>query len=94
MAQDVAAFLLMRGPHAWIGWGPWGMLWPTTPDGSGLARPAVMTAEYGEPVDGALCSQTGPTTFSRAYSLATVTLDCRTWEATFVPASAGNSESH
>lgn len=28
LEQDMAAFLLMRGPYAYVGWGVWGMSWP------------------------------------------------------------------
>lgn len=79
--QDLAAFLLMRGPHAWIGWGQWGMLWPTNPDGSGLPFPPQMTAEYGKALN-ASCAVVNATAFSRTYERATVTLDCASWTAT------------
>jgi hypothetical protein len=27
LQQQLAAFLLMRGPYAWLGWGDWGLEW-------------------------------------------------------------------
>ena len=27
LEEEIAAFLLMRGPHAYLGWGQWGMSW-------------------------------------------------------------------
>ena len=30
--QDMAFFLLARGPYAWLGWGEWGMTWPFNPE--------------------------------------------------------------
>ena len=76
--QQVAAFLLMRGKFAYIGWGQWGMVWPYSvplPDeiwGEG--------ADYGEPID-ATCVESSPGLFTRQYTRANITLDCNTWKA-------------
>ena len=40
LKQDLAAFLLMRGPFAWLGWGEWGMTWPP-----GQPLPAELNAD-------------------------------------------------
>lgn len=53
--QDVAAFLLARGPYAYIGWGEWGMSWPAgkswqTSNGTVVLRPPQMDADYGVPL--------------------------------------------
>lgn len=82
-AQDVAGFLLMRGPHAWLGAGQWGVGWPDP----SVPRPPQMTAEYGAPLDAA-CAEGPPRVFSRRYEAAAVALDCNTFEATFTPARA------
>jgi hypothetical protein len=55
LEADIAAFLLMRGPWAWVGAGVWGMSWPVgiTFDSNGTAvpRPPAMDTDYGVPVD-------------------------------------------
>lgn len=70
--QDLATFLLLRGPHAWLGYG-----WV----GCGLQYefPAALTWDYGTP--GGTCAETAPGSgiFTRQWSNATVTMDCNTW---------------
>jgi hypothetical protein len=82
--QDVAAFLLMRGPWAWIGAGVWGMSWPVgmsfNAQNTPVARPIQMDTDYGLPVD-AVCAQVSSGVFSRRWSNAHVTLDCNAWIA-------------
>jgi len=88
-AQDVAAFLLARGPHAWLGWGQWGMVWPVgTPDFSNHSQPLVplpaqLAADYGEPAGA--CAQPTPGVFVRDWTRARVQLDCNRFEATITP---------
>jgi hypothetical protein len=84
LTQDVAAFLLMRGPWAWLGWGAWGVVWdPSVP------RPAEFDVDYGAPVD-AQCRETAPGSrvYTRLYTRANVSLDCGTFTAniTLLPA--------
>jgi len=73
--QDIANFLLVRGPHAWLGHG-----W------SGCSRtyewPAALDVDYGEPLG--LCSETssGSGVFTREWSKSTVKTDCNTWKST------------
>jgi hypothetical protein len=72
LTQDVAAFLLMRGPWAWLGWGTWGVVWdPSVP------RPREFDVDYGTPLD-AQCAETAPGSrvFARRWSRANVSLDC------------------
>ena len=68
---DIAAFLLTRGPHAWLGHG-----W------SGCSKvyewPAELDADYGEPVD-EICKETAPGVFTREWSKSTIKMDCSTW---------------
>jgi hypothetical protein len=70
--QDVATFLLIRGPYAWLGSG-WG--------GGLPKRPEALARDYGAPLGN--CSETGATTgvFSREYTKGTVTVDCGSWQA-------------
>lgn len=89
LTQDVAFFLLARGPYAWAGWGVWGMTWPFNaepahgglpPQPHGVPRPAQLDVDYGEPHE--LCRETAPGVFERAWSKAgVVRLDCNTFEA-------------
>jgi len=74
--QQVAAFLLMRGPYAWIGWGQWGMVW----DPSVALPKEIWNVEYGDPID-PRCSEGPAGVFHRGYTAASVTLDCNTWSA-------------
>ena len=86
VSQDVAGFLLLRGPHAYLGYGVWGMSWPTgssfdTTGGPALPLPAAMKAAYGTPVG--RCTEVAgrPGVFTRAWSSGAVVLDCNTWTA-------------
>jgi hypothetical protein len=77
MNTDIAAFLLTRGGHAWLGHG-----W------SGCSRVYEWTdaldADYGEPLE--LCRETSPGSgiFTREWSKSSITLNCNTWNATIV----------
>eukprot|EP00040_Diaphanoeca_grandis_P005810 m.34623 g.34623 ORF g.34623 m.34623 type:complete len:429 (+) comp17008_c1_seq1:66-1352(+) len=70
--QDIANFLLVRGPHAWLGHG-----W------SGCSRvyewPAALDVDYGEPTG--LCTETskGSGVFTRDWTKATVKTDCNSF---------------
>jgi len=77
LVQQLVAFLLMRGPYAYIGYGEWGMVWPSSvpfPD-------EIWKNDYGEPVDD-YCYKLDHDVFQRRYAKATFQLDCQTWEAT------------
>jgi len=79
--QDLAAFLLSRGPYAYFGYG-----WTGCADASHpFDRPAALDADYGVPQG--FCAQTAPGSgvWTREYSKATITLDCGRWEATITP---------
>jgi hypothetical protein len=87
--QDVAFFLLARGPYAWLGWGSWGMGWPFNaepahgglpPQPHGVPRPAALDTDYGEPAGH--CEEASRGVFRRAWTKADVELDCNTWKAT------------
>jgi hypothetical protein len=73
--QDLANFLLTRGPYGYLGHG-----W------KGCSRtyeyPDALNADYGEPLG--LCSETasGSGVFVREWSKATVQMDCTTWTPT------------
>lgn len=75
--QDLAAFLLTRGPYAWLGYG-----WTGCADASHpFTRPASLDVDYGTPLD--FCEETGTGTgvFTRHWSKATVSLDCNDFSA-------------
>ena len=83
--QEIAAFLLMRGPYAYIGYGTWGMTWPVgvsflhTNHTSPLPLPKYMREDYGVPLG--LCSEVSDGVFKREFSKSMITLDCNKFEA-------------
>ena len=52
--QDLANFLLVRGPYGWLGYG-WAGCWPATT----YERPTGLDADYGMPLN--FCTETAPT---------------------------------
>ena len=78
---DLASFLLVRGPYAWLGYS-----WIGCNNGNTnpipYERPAGLDADYGVPLG--LVAETAPGSgvFRREWSKATVTLDCNTFNAT------------
>ena len=82
LQQDLAAFLLMRGPWAWLGYGVWGMSWPAgtsfiSPNGTAAPVPHEFYIDYGEPAGP--CAETASGVFERALTKAHVRLDCNAW---------------
>ena len=71
--QNLAAFLLVRGPYAWFGDAWKGCNY--VPDG-----PALLHVDYGVPL--AHYVEIKPGIFARKWTKANVSLDCRAWEAT------------
>jgi len=75
--QDIANFLLVRGPYALLGHG-----W------LGCSRtyvvPEQINWDYGEPTE--LCKETAPSSgiFTRDWTKATITMDCNTWTPSIV----------
>jgi hypothetical protein len=73
--QDIANFLLVRGPYALLGHG-----W------LGCSRdyqvPEQINWDFGEPTE--LCSETAPNSgvFTRDWTKATIQMDCNTWTPT------------
>ena len=85
LEQDIAAFLLMRGPWAWAGYGVWGMSWPAgtsfiSPNGTSAPVPLQFAVDYGYP-SGPCEETTTAGVFKRTLSKASVTLDCNAWSA-------------
>ena len=72
--QSLAAFLLVRGPYAWLGTGWLGCL--RLPPVAGLGQ------DFGSP--NGFCAETAPSSgvFTRDWSKATVQLDCNSFTAT------------
>jgi hypothetical protein len=92
LEQDIAFFLLARGPFAWLGWGRWGIGWPLNPEPAhgalpaqphGVPLPAILQTEVGEP--SGLCTEKSPGLFTREYSKVRVSLDCGTFEGKITP---------
>lgn len=99
LEQDLAFFLLARGPYAYAGWGVWGMTWPFNaepahgalpPLPNGVPLPQAFHYDYGVPVE--LCLETTFNVFERQWSHAKVRLDCNTFEAQ-IEMNSVNSES-
>jgi len=90
LQQELAAFLLMRGGHAYLGWGEWGMSWPAgvswqSPNGTSVGLPPQLRrGDWGQP--GGLCREVAPGVFERNYEAGVVRLNCASYEAT-IPAS-------
>ena len=80
-AQDIAAFVLTRGPYAFMGYGWTGCFDASHP----FTRPAELDLDLGTPLG--FCSETAPgsNVWSRSFSRYTVSLDCSAWQATFAP---------
>ena len=70
--QILAAFLIGRGPYAYVGYGWNGGPLP--------AWDSMWDEDVGEPLG--LCSSSAPGVFSRLYSKGNVSIDCNTWEGT------------
>lgn len=68
--QTVAAFLVSRPPHAYLGWG-----WES--DDSQWND--LFYLQVGTPLG--LCAEDTPGVFSRAYTAGTAVLDCNQWTA-------------
>ena len=86
LEEDVAFFLLARGPYAWLGWGVWGMTWPFNPEPAhgelpplpnGVPRPDLIDEDFGEPVG--LCREVADGVFDREWTSGTVSLDCNSF---------------
>ena len=90
LEAEVAAFLLMRGPHAFLGWGVWGMSWPAgvtwkSDEGPVVGLPPLLrTGDWGSPAG--MCEEVGESgVFERQYQAGRVSLDCHTYQASIPP---------
>jgi len=75
--QDLATFLLARGPYAWLGYGWLGCGNAAGGCSSGMyQRPTELDLDYGEPTE--QCRETGVGTgvFQREWTKASVEMDC------------------
>jgi hypothetical protein len=75
--QDLARFLLVRGPYSYIGW-----QWVGCSDS--YDRPPQLEHDYGVPVD-AVCREAAPGVFEREWTSGMVRMDCNNWTATLPP---------
>ena len=71
--QDLATFLLTRGPYAWLGSGWIGC-------DREYPYPPELAADYGEPAG--VCRETAPGIFEREWTKASVKMDCPNWQGT------------
>lgn len=87
LKEDMAFFLLARGPYAWLGWGVWGMTWPFNPEPAhgglppsphGVPRPDIIDQDYGEPLGICVEEETG--VFRRKWSKAVVEMNCKNFK--------------
>ena len=76
LKEDLANFLLIRGPYAYLGHGWLGC-------SHFYVFPDELNVDYGEPVD-QLCKETAPNSgiFTREWTKATVQMDCNTYTPT------------
>eukprot|EP01051_Picozoa_sp_SAG22_P000777 SAG22_NODE_24_length_30194_cov_6.086327_10_plen_813_part_00 len=73
--QDLASFLMVRGPFAWLGY-PW-----IDCGYDGYLRPPELDVDYGSPTG--QCEEVGTTgVFKREWSKALVEVDCGAWTGT------------
>lgn len=81
--QDLATFLLVRGPYAWLGYGWLGCKGgaPGANSSTSWSRPPALDVDYGVPEED-MCRQTSPGVFEREWSKASIKMDCNAWEAT------------
>lgn len=87
-AEDLAAFLLIRGPYAYLGFNWNGCSFSSIPGGrnnQSWTFPDELDMDVGEPLG--TCAETAPGSgvFQRAWSRASVTFDCGLWVGTVVP---------
>uniref|UniRef100_A0A7S3FFR1 Uncharacterized protein n=1 Tax=Haptolina ericina TaxID=156174 RepID=A0A7S3FFR1_9EUKA len=73
--EDVATFLLVRGPYAWMGYG-----WLGCTDK--YERPASLLTDVGEPLES--CHEENAGVFVRRWSRKTVTMDCNNYTASII----------
>jgi hypothetical protein len=72
--EDLANFLLTRGPYAYLGHGWLGC-------SHFYNFPPELNLDYGEPID-KVCKETATDVFTREYTHATVQMDCNTFTPT------------
>jgi hypothetical protein len=80
IGMNVAAFLLARGPHACIGYGQWGLVWPNDASSAPLP-PELFEWEYGLPRR-AHCHSVGNNIWARRYDAGLVSVNCDTFQVT------------
>jgi len=80
--QDLASFLLARGPHAFLGHSWLGC-------SKEYSFPDALNADYGEPTE--LCHETSHGVFERDWTKAKVIMDCGKYEASITMKATGKS---
>ena len=75
--QDIAAFSLVRGPSAYIGYGWWQCADVPNP----FERPSLLDADLGLPIN--YCTEISQGIWMREYTNVNITLDCNTFNATY-----------
>ena len=79
--QDIAMFLLSRGPYAYFGYGWSGCISSSAP----FTRPALLDIDVGEPLG--FCAETAPQSgvWRREYTRYSIQVDCSDFTSTFTP---------
>jgi len=82
--QDIAMFLLSRGPYAYFGYGWSGCISAAAP----FTRPALLDIDVGEPLG--FCAETAPQSgvWRREYTKYSIQVDCGDFTSTFTPKAA------
>ena len=75
--QDMAFFLLARGPYAYAGGGVWGMTWPLAT----TVFPPEFYIDYGVPRN--VCREVEPGVFERDWTNVNIRLDCHQFQASW-----------
>merc|ERR1712190_88605 len=84
MMENLASFLLVRGPYAWLGYGFLGC-----DEGLNYTLPPEFRQDYGSP--SGTCSEIKPGVFARNYTKSHVQVDCNAWSAAITPSVASET---
>jgi len=71
--EDLATFLLVRGPYAWLGYGWVGCI-------TDYEFPSQLSQDFGKPTESSYSEVGTSGVFTRKWSKATVSFDCNAWK--------------
>jgi hypothetical protein len=84
--QDLANFLLIRGPYAWLGYGWQGL------SADYFMPDLVWELDVGEPEG--RCAEASPGIFQRSYSKVVVSMNCSSWQPSILSRETGEERLH